>query len=79
MKFGENVLAETNAFKLVIDNPADLAGLPDSVRAMAAETAKRAGLEGEWLFTIQVPSMTPFLQSSEKRDLREKLSIARTS
>ncbi len=76
VKFGENVLAETNAFKLVIDNPADLAGLPDSVRAMAAETAKRAGLEGKWLFTIQVPSMTPFLQSSEKRELREKLHRA---
>ena len=76
VKFGENVLAETNAFKLVIDNPADLAGLPDSVRAMAAETAKRAGLEGKWVFTIQVPSMTPFLQSSEKRELREKLHRA---
>ncbi len=76
VKFGENVLAETNAFKLVIDDPADLAGLPESVRAMAAETAKRAGLEGKWLFTIQVPSMTPFLQSSARRDLREKLHRA---
>lgn len=76
VKFGENVLAETNAFKLVIDDPADLAGLPDSVRAMAAETARRAGLEGKWLFTIQVPSMTPFLQYSEKRALREKLHRA---
>ena len=76
VKFGDNVLAETNGFKLVIENPADLAGLPPSVVAMAAETAKQAGLEGKWVFTIQVPSMTPFLQYSEKRDLREKLHRA---
>jgi peptidyl-dipeptidase Dcp len=76
VKFGENVLAETNDFKLVIENPADLAGLPPSIVAMAAETAKQAGLEGKWVFTIQVPSMTPFLQYSERRDLREKLHRA---
>lgn len=73
VKFGDNVLAETNAFKLIIENQADLAGLPASVVAMAAETAKQAGLDGKWLFTIQVPSLIPFLQYSEKRDLREKL------
>ena len=76
VKFGENVLAETNAFKLVIDKKADLAGLPPSVVAMGAETAKQAGLDGKWLFTIQVPSMTPFLTYSERRDLREKLHRA---
>jgi len=76
VKFGENVLAETNAFKLVIDDPADLAGLPSSVAAIAAETAKPAGLDGKWVFTIQVPSMIPFLQYSEKRELREKLHRA---
>ncbi len=78
VKFGENVLAETNGFKLVIDDPADLAGLPPSVTAMSAETAKRSGLEGKWVFTIQVPSMIPFLQFSEKRELREKLHRAYT-
>ncbi len=76
VKFGENVLAETNAFKLVIEDRADLAGLPPSVVAMAAETAKQTGLDGKWAFTIQVPSMTPFLQYGEKRDLREKLHRA---
>ncbi len=76
VKFGENVLAETNAFKLVIDAKADLAGLPASVVDMAAETAKQSGLEGKWIFTIQVPSMTPFLMYSDKRDLREKLHRA---
>ena len=76
VKFGENVLAETNAFKLVIDNKADLAGLPPSVVDMAAQTAKQSGLEGKWVFGIQVPSMTPFLTYSDKRDLREKLHRA---
>ena len=77
LKFGENVLAETNAFQLVIDNKADLAGLPPSVVAMAAAAAKQAGLaDGKWLFTIQVPSMTPFLTYSERRPLREKIHRA---
>jgi len=76
LKFGENVLAETNAFQLVIDNKADLAGLPPSVVAMAAAAAKQAQLEGKWLFTIHVPSMTPFLTYSERRPLREKVHRA---
>jgi peptidyl-dipeptidase Dcp len=76
VKFGENVLAETNAYKLVIDNRADLAGLPASVVDMAAETAKQFNLAGKWVFTIQVPSMTPFLQSSERRPLREQIHRA---
>ena len=76
VKFSENVLAETNAFKIVIENKADLAGLPASVVDMAAETAKQSGLEGKWVFTIQVPSMTPFLTYSDRRDLREKLHRA---
>jgi peptidyl-dipeptidase Dcp len=76
VKFGENVLAETNAYKLVIDDKADLAGLPASVVDMAAETAKPFGLAGKWVFTIQVPSMTPFLQSSERRPLREQIHRA---
>lgn len=76
VKFGDNVLAETNAFKLVISDKADLAGLPPSVTARSAQAAKEAGLNGKWLFTIQVPSMTPFLQYSEKRELREKLHRA---
>ncbi len=75
--YGDNVLAETNAFKLVISDQADLSGLPDSVREMAASAAREAGLgNGKWLFTIHVPSMTPFLQYSDRRDLREKLHRA---
>jgi len=77
LKFGDNVLAETNAFQLVIDNKADLAGLPPSAVAMAATAAKQAGLEDDkWLFTIHVPSMTPFLTYSERRPLREKIHRA---
>ncbi len=76
VKFGENVLAETNAFQLVIENRADLAGLPSSVVDMAAESAKQAGLEGKWVFTIQVPSMTPFLTYSDRRPLRERIHRA---
>jgi peptidyl-dipeptidase Dcp len=78
VQFGQNVLAETNAFKLVIENEKDLAGLPESSITGAAEAAKEAGLEGKWVFTTHKPSMIPFLQYSEKRDLREKLYRAYT-
>ncbi len=70
LQFGENLLAETNDFKLVVDNKEDLMGLPESVISAAAE---ESGEEGKWTFTLQKPSWIPFLQYSEKRDLREKL------
>jgi peptidyl-dipeptidase Dcp len=74
LQFGENLLAETNRnFKLVIDDEADLAGLPEDVVARAADDAKAAGEEGKWVFTLAKPSMLPFLQYAENRDLREKL------
>ncbi len=74
LKFGENLLAETNKnFKLVVDNEADLAGLPDDVITGAAEAAKKVGEEGKWVFTLAKPSMLPFLQFAQNRDLREKL------
>ncbi|MBU1014270.1 MAG: M3 family metallopeptidase [Bacteroidetes bacterium] len=79
VQFDQNVLSETNSFKLVIDNEADLAGLPESVRAAGADDAKAAEMEGKWVFTTQRPSMYPFLQYSEKRDLREKLYMAYTN
>jgi len=73
LKFGDNVLKETNAFELVIDNKADLEGLPDEVIAAAAEEARSRGKEGKWVFTLQRPSIIPFLQYSSRRDLREKI------
>lgn len=71
--FNQNLLAETNAFRMVVDRREDLAGLPESSVAAAAEEAKAAGLEGKWVFTTQKPSMLPFLQYAENRALREKL------
>jgi len=73
VKFGENVLKENNAFELVIDKEEDLAGLPASVVAGAAEAAKERGKPGGWVFTLQRPSIIPFLQYSSKRELREKI------
>ncbi|MFR7811560.1 MAG: hypothetical protein ACLU4N_21200 [Butyricimonas faecihominis] len=70
LQFGENLLNETNNFKLVIDNEKDLSGLPENVIATAA--AKNAGLEAKWVFTLHNPSMIPFLQYADNRDLREK-------
>jgi peptidyl-dipeptidase Dcp len=73
LQFGQNLLAETNAFKLVIDDKADLAGLPQSLIDAAAEKAKKSGMDGKWVFTLQNPSVMPFLQYSEKRELRHKI------
>jgi peptidyl-dipeptidase Dcp len=73
VKFGENILKENNAFELVIDKEADLAGLPPAVVAAAADTAKERGKPGTWAFTLAKPSLIPFLQYSERRDLREKM------
>jgi len=73
LKFGNNLLQETNNFKLVIENRKDLEGLPQNVIDSAAETARKLGLEGKWVFTTQVPSMIPFLQYAKKRELRERL------
>lgn len=73
LKFGNNLLNETNDYKLVIDNEEDLAGLPEGVIAQAAETASANDMAGKWVFTLQKPSWLPFLQYSENRDLREKL------
>jgi peptidyl-dipeptidase Dcp len=73
LKFGDNVLAETNSYKMVIENEVDLAGLPEGVVAAAAEAANNADMPGKWVFTLHNPSWIPFLQYSEKRELREKL------
>lgn len=73
LQFGDNVLKEDNTFQLVIEQDADLAGLPDNVRTAAAEAAKERGKEGKWVFTLHKPSLIPFLQYSEKRDLRERM------
>jgi len=73
LKFGENILKENNRFELVIEKKDDLAGLPEAVIKGAAEAASKRGYEGKWVFTLHKPSMIPFLQYSEKRELREKI------
>ncbi len=73
LNFGQNMLAETNAYQLIIDNPGDLSGLPESVIAAAAEAAGEAKLEGKWVFTLHKPSWLPFLTYADNRELREQL------
>ncbi len=73
VQFGEHVLKDNNAFKLVIEDEADLEGLPASSVSAAAATAKEEGQEGKWIFTISRPSLYPFLTYSPNRELREKL------
>ncbi len=73
VKFGQNILGENNKFKLVIDNKNDLKGLPESVINGAASLAEKDSLKGKWVFTIQKPSMLPFMTYDENRELRKKL------
>uniref|UniRef100_UPI00404B8E0D M3 family metallopeptidase n=1 Tax=Flavobacterium sp. TaxID=239 RepID=UPI00404B8E0D len=73
VQFGQNILADTNSFELVIDDETQLKGLPTTVVEAAAITAKEKGKDGKWVFTIQNSSVMPFLQYSEVRELREIL------
>lgn len=73
LQFGENLLKETNSYKLVIDKREDLAGLPQALIDQAADDAKQRGLDGKWVFTLQNPSIMPFLQYSSNRKLREEI------
>src|SRR5690606_38892234 len=71
--FGQNLLAETNAYELVVDKEEDLAGLPDALKQAAADVAKAKGKEGKWVFTLQNPSVMPFLQYADNRELRKEI------
>lgn len=75
LRFGENVLADTQAFQLLLDKESDLDGLPESIREMAATLAKAQGKKG-WLFTLDYPSYVPFMTYAENRALRKKMSMA---
>ncbi len=75
LKFGQNVLAETNSYELHLMNENDLVGLPDFVKNQAKETAQSKSKEG-WIFTLQAPSYIPFMQYAENRELRKKLYLA---
>lgn len=73
VQFGQNLLDETNAYQLVVENEAELAGLPAGLIAAAANEAKAAGQEGKWIFTLQNPSVMPFLQYADNRELRRQI------
>lgn len=73
LKFGQNTLTEVNEFKLVVDNESELIGLSESQKAAAAAAGLESGDKGKWVFTLQNPSVMPFLQYAENRDLRKKI------
>ncbi|MFD2201902.1 M3 family metallopeptidase [Shivajiella indica] len=76
LKFGENVLAETNKYELVVENEEDLEGLPDAIKESAAQTAEEKNKPGKWVFTLAFPSYIPFMTYAKNRDLRKQLFIA---
>ncbi len=75
LTFGENVLAETNAYELHLTNEADLAGMPEGAKEAAAALAKSKDKEG-WLITLDYPSYIPFMKYADNRELRKELSLA---
>ena len=75
LKFGENVLAETNNFEMLITDEKDLAGLPEGTIEAAHQLAESKDKEG-WLFTLDYPSYIPFMTYADNRELRKKLAIA---
>lgn len=75
-EFGNILLKEGNAYAMIIEDEAELAGLPQSVKDAAAEVAKEKGKEGVWAFTLDKPSWIPFLQYADLRDRREELYTA---
>ncbi|WP_035668188.1 M3 family metallopeptidase [Flavobacterium sp. 83] len=75
LQFGENVLAETQAYQLHITNEADLAGLPEGTIEAARSLAKSQEKEG-WIFTLDYPSYVPFVTYADNRELRKKMAIA---
>ena len=79
LQFGNNVVAETNAYQYFVKDEAELKGLPESAKAAAAEEAEAAGHPGEWLFTPKRTSFTPVLQYCENRELRKELLMAYTT
>jgi len=78
LQYQQNVLAETNAYELLITDEKDLSGLPASVIELAAQTAQSKEKQG-WLFNLQYPSYFPFLKYADNRSLREQIFRASSS
>ncbi|PKP41504.1 MAG: peptidase M3 [Bacteroidetes bacterium HGW-Bacteroidetes-10] len=77
LQFGQNLLAETGSFKLVIDNESNLAGLSESMKASALKRGEKdSTTSGKWVFGLDNPSIMPFLQQSENRELRKEIFTA---
>jgi peptidyl-dipeptidase Dcp len=79
VKFGDNLLHDTNAYRLVIDKQEDLKGLPPSIVASGADAANAAKMPGKWVYTLQAPSIWPFLQYADNRELRRQIMEAYTT
>lgn len=79
LKFGENVLKETNNYFLEVTKDEDLAGLPENSIEAAADLAKEKGKNGSLLFTLHFPSYFPFMRYAENRDLRKEMYMAYAS
>ncbi|MEM8508187.1 MAG: M3 family metallopeptidase [Bacteroidota bacterium] len=75
LKFGENVLAETNTYELHLTQEPDLEGIPAGIKEAAAQKAQSKGLAG-WVFTLDYPSYIPFMKYAKNRTLRKELAIA---
>jgi Zn-dependent oligopeptidase len=75
LEFGENVLAETNAYQMHITDEKDLSGLPEGAIESARELAISQDKEG-WIFTLDHPSYIPFMTYADNRELRKKLALA---
>lgn len=73
LKYGQNILSETNGYELVVADKKDLAGLPQGLIDAAAADAKAKGKEGKWVFTLSNSSVMPFLQYSSNRELRKQI------
>lgn len=73
LKFSNNVLNETNAYELMVDDEQKLAGLPEWVKQSASEEAKNAGKEGTWMFTLRSASFFPAMQYLSDREVRKDL------
>lgn len=73
LKYGQNILAETNSYELVISDKKDLSGLPNELIETAAADAKSKGKAGKWVFTLSNSSVMPFLQYSSNRKLRQEI------
>ncbi|TVZ26963.1 peptidyl-dipeptidase Dcp/oligopeptidase A [Gillisia sp. Hel_I_86] len=75
LKFGENVLAESNKFELHLTNEADLEGLPEHVKEAAREVASSKEKKG-WIFSLEYPSYIPFMKYAKNRELRKTMALA---